>query len=137
MKIKSKHEFNGCDAEQVWEKLLDIELLGSIIPDSKGLKKVGRNKYESWIPMTVKLKPTKVKVKTKVKITFELKKINKPKSFRLIANGKGLKADGTFRLREEKNVTTVNYQVDTPNLFGKKVKKALPKLFNKIEAQCR
>lgn len=133
MRIRSKHRIK-CDREQVWDKLMDFNFLGGTIPGLKGLKKIGRNKYEGWIPF--RGKPLGIKVKADVKATFELKKINKPRSFRLIATGTGLKSKGDFRLKRNENATIVSYQVDAPSPLGKKVKKALPKLFKAIEAKC-
>ena len=135
MKIKSKHEFKCCDPEQVWEKLMDIKFLNSIIPGLNGLKKIGRNKYKGKLPVKKKIFKGK-KVKLDVKIKVELKEINKPKSFRLIAAGMGKKSRADFQLKQSKNTTTLNYQVDTPSKVGVKINKALPKLLRKIEAQC-
>ena len=133
MKIKSKHQFECCDREQVWEKLMNIEFLSTIIPDSEDLKKIGKNKYEVKMPlkMKVKVKPFgSMEKKIKVKTTIELKRLNKPKSFRLIATGKGLESNGEFRLKRKNRATIVHCGVDAPSLIGKKVKKALPTLFD-------
>jgi len=134
MHIEGSYEFES-ERELVWDVLMDIDVLGSIIPGLKGLKKTGKTKYKGKLPVKKKILMGK-KVKLNVKIKVELKDINKPKSFRLIVAGMGKKSKADFRLRQSENTTTVNYQVDTPSKVGKKIKKALPKLFRKIEAQC-
>jgi carbon monoxide dehydrogenase subunit G len=124
--------------------LVDIDVLGRIISDSKGLQEIGESRYQGKLP--VKLGPLKGKVKTNV----ELADINEPNSFRLIVkgicSGVRLNGEGIFRLKERENVTTVRY---TGNLrmgdgipgFVKgeakgRLQKALHKLFKKIEDQC-
>ncbi|MCY3796764.1 MAG: SRPBCC domain-containing protein [Chloroflexi bacterium] len=152
MKIKSKHEFNCCDPDQVWEKLTDIDLLSSIISDRKGLNKVGKNKYRGKLP--VKRNPINGKLDT----TFTLKDIKEPKRFSLNVRGKKDKIRvsnrGTFSLGKYEGTTTVNYKgslkiyfkgplgahIDVSAVAGKKAKrsleKALASLFRKIDRQC-
>ena len=152
MKIRSKHEFKCCDPEQVWEKLLDIDLLSSIISDGKGLRKVGKNKYRGKLP--VKQAPINGKLDT----SFTLRKIDESKYFQLYVRGKidniRVSNRGTFSLSEYKDKTTVNYKgrlkiyfkgllnakIDVSAIAGKKAKKSLEKalasLFRKIDRQC-
>ena len=152
MKIRSKHEFNCCDPEQVWEKLLDIDLLSSIISDRKGLRKVGNNRYRGKLP--VKQAPINGKLDT----SFTLRQIDEPKHFRLHVRGKidniRVTNRGTFSLSEYKDKTTVNYKgslkiyfkgplnakIDVSAVAGKKAKKSLEKalasLLRKIDRQC-
>ncbi|MDE2635248.1 MAG: SRPBCC domain-containing protein, partial [Chloroflexota bacterium] len=96
MKIKSKHEFKCCDRDQVWDKLTDIELLGSIIIDGKGLKKVGKNRYKGALPLKMPA------IEGKLAATFKLEKMRKPKSFRLHVKGKNgairVSSKGIFKL---------------------------------------
>ncbi|MCY3947544.1 MAG: SRPBCC domain-containing protein [Anaerolineaceae bacterium] len=134
MRIKGSYDLN-CERERVWDSVTNIDVLSSIIPGSARLKKVRKNKYECMVSR--KVKKQRVKVRLKVKTTFELKNINKPKTFRLIAYGVGFKAHCNFRLNQRENFTTVSYEGKVPGgSLGKKVKKALPKLFRKIETQC-
>ena len=154
MKIKSKHEFKCCDPEQVWEKLMDIDLLGSIISDRRGLQQVSRNKYEGKLP--VEAGPLNGKLAT----SFTLKGKNKPKQFLLNVKGKlhdfRVSVDGGFSLKQAADMTTARYQgslklemvvhfpvhtrVRMPEPVEYNVKKSLEKtlkkLFRKIEAQC-
>ncbi len=151
MKIKSKHEFKCCDPEQVWEKLMDIDLLGSIIADGKGLKKIGRNRYKGKLPLKMPA------IKGKLATTFKLEDIDKPKNFRLYVRGKNgairVSSKGKFELSKEPD-TTVRYEgrlklgfklpagvkAGMPSPVNKEAKKSLEKalasLFRKIDRQC-
>ncbi len=151
MKIKSKHKFKCCDPEQVWEKLMDIDLLGSIIADGKGLKKVGRNRYKGMLPLKMPA------IKGKLATTFKLEDIDKPKKFRLNVRGKNgairVSSKGNFKLSKEPD-TTVRYEgrlnlgfklpagvkAGMPGPVNKEAKKSLEKalasLFRKIDRQC-
>ncbi len=71
IKITSAHKFS-CHPELVWDKLMDIDLLGSIIADGKGLKKVSPKKYKGKLP--VNAGPLRGKLAT----TIMLKKQKKP-----------------------------------------------------------
>ena len=143
MRINSSHELK-CDHERVWDKLMDIDVLSNIISGSKGLKEIGENEFQGRLP--IKLGPIKGRVKTR----FKLVEINKPKSFRLIVKSKDSKmpftGDGVFRLKQKENVVTVRYTGEAHlggaiGHFGKSkakqtLKKALKKLFTKIEKLC-
>jgi carbon monoxide dehydrogenase subunit G len=143
MHIEGSYEFDF-KRELVWDVLMDIDVLGSIIPGSQGLQEIGENNYQGKLP--VKLGPIKGKFKTK----FKLADINKPKSFQLIVKSKGpgvrFTGEGVFRLNHKENVTAVRYARDVriggaiaPVVKGtvkRSVKKALRKLFKKIEEQC-
>ncbi len=106
MRIRSRYKIK-CDRESVWAKLMDIDALGSIISDSKGLKRIGENRYRGNLPVKAG------SINGKVKTRFKLADINKPKKFRLILNGKGLGLDfdgeGVFRLKQDEACTDVSY----------------------------
>ena len=143
MKIRSRHKFK-CDREHVWEKLMDVDLLGSIISDRRGIRKVGESRYRGNLPIEVG--PYKGKVKTH----FKLADINERKSFRLILKGKGLGLDfdgkSVFRLKEGEGCTNVSYSGNlhfhnaipgfVQGEIHTRLKKSLKKLFRKIEVQC-
>lgn len=151
MKIKSKHKFKCCDPEQVWEKLMDIDLLGSIIADGKGLKKVGRNRYKGKLPLRMPA------IKGKLATTFKLEDIDKLEGFRLNVRGNNgairVSSKGKFELSKEPG-TTVRYEgrldlslklpagvrASMPGPVNKEAKKSLEKalasLFRKIDRQC-
>ena len=144
MRIKSKHKFN-CDREQVWDSLMDIDLLSSIISDRRGLKRIGKNHYQGNLPINAA--PFKGKVSTR----FKLVDINEPRKFRLILSGRGLgldfKGEGEFRLKQDGTQTRVSYSghMNFVNaipgfVLGEihsRLKMTLTKLFKKIEKQCR
>ena len=152
MTIKSKYEFKSCNPEQVWEKLMDVDLLGGIIADGKGLNKVGANKYEGKLP--VSLGPIEGRLRT----TLKLKKLDKPKRFTLKVYGKWrdqrVSGKGTFTLNKSGCSTKVKYEggltlfmwgplgvkIDHPGplqVMGQNhVAKAMNKLFRKIDKQC-
>ena len=46
MHIEGSYDFDF-ERELVWDVLMDIGVLGSIIPGSKGLEEIGENKYQS------------------------------------------------------------------------------------------
>ncbi|MCY4021786.1 MAG: SRPBCC domain-containing protein [Chloroflexi bacterium] len=151
MKINSKHKFKCCDPEQVWDKLMDIDYLSSVISDRKGPKRIGKKKYRGQLP--VKMDPIEGKLDT----TFKLNDIDKPKNFRLHVRGKNgairVSSKGKFKLSKEPD-TTVRYEgrlnlglklpaglnAGAPGPVNKKAKKSLEKalasLFRKIDRQC-
>jgi len=150
--IKSRHEFKCCDPEQVWEKLMDIDLLGSIIADGRGLKKVDNNRYRGKLP--VSLGPIQGKLQT----TLKLKKLDKPKRFTLEVFGKWhdqrVSGKGTFTLSKSGGSTKVKYiggltlfmrgplgvTIDHPGplqvMAQNLIKNAMNKLFRTIDRQC-
>ena len=82
MHIEGSYEFDS-RRELVWDVLMDIDVLGSIIPGSQGLQAIGENKYQS--KLAVKVGP----VNGKFEANFELADVNAPESYRLIVSGKG------------------------------------------------
>lgn len=152
MTITSEHEFKTCDPEQVWEKLMDIDLLGGIIADGRGLSQVGRNRYEGRLPVT--LGPIQGRLRT----TLKLKKLDRPKRFTLKVYGKWhdqrVSGKGTFTLRKIGGSTKVKYRgkltlfmrgplrvrIDHPGplqvMAQNHVKSAMKELFRKIDEEC-
>ena len=52
MHIEGSYDFDS-KSELVWDVLMDIDVLGSIIPGSKGLEEIGENKYQSKLSVRV------------------------------------------------------------------------------------
>ncbi len=151
MKVKSKHTFKCCDPEQVWDKLMDVDRLGSIITEGKGLKKVGRNKYKGKLPLKMPV------VKGDLATTFRLKGVDTPNEFRLNVRGKNgnirVSSRGTFKLSQEPD-TVVTYEGRLKLYFKlpagieagmpgpvnteakKSLEQALASLLRKIDRQC-
>ena len=82
MHIEGSYEFDS-KRELVWDVLMDIDVLGSIIPGSQGLQEIGENKYQS--KLAVKVGP----VNGKFEANFELADVDAPESYKLIVEGKG------------------------------------------------
>ena len=98
MHIEGSYDFES-ERELVWDVLMDIDVLGSIIPGSKGLEAIGENKYQS--KLAVRVGPVNGKFESK----FELVDIDKPESYRILVEGKGpaghVTGEGTIRLAQD------------------------------------
>ena len=146
MHIEGSYDFEY-ERELVWDLLMDIEVLGSIIPGSKGLQEIGENKYES--KLAVKVGP----VNGKFEAQFELVDMLAPESYRLLVEGKGpaghVNGVGTIRLEQNDGGTVMHYAGDAR--IGGKIaavgqrlldvaarqitKQALKKLSKQVEAR--
>lgn len=109
MHIEGSYDFQG-ERQLVWDALMDLDVLGSIIPGSQGLEEIGENKYHSRL--AVRVGP----VNGKFEASFELADINEPQSYRLLVEGKGpaghVTGAGTIELSQENNTTTMRYAGD-------------------------
>ena len=109
MHIEGSYDFES-ERELVWEVLMDMDVLGGIIPGSKGLEAIGENKYQS--KLAVRVGP----VNGKFEANFELADINAPESYRLLVEGKGpaghVTGEGTIRLEGENGKTVMHYAGD-------------------------
>ncbi len=109
MHIEGSYDFEF-ERQLVWDVLMDIDVLGSIIPGSKGLEAIGENKYQS--KLSVRVGP----VNGKFEANFELADINEPESYRLLVEGKGpaghVNGEGRIRLARENGLTVMRYAGD-------------------------
>ena len=109
MHIEGSYDFDF-ERELVWDVLMDIDVLGSIIPGSKGLEEIGENKYQS--KLAVKVGP----VNGKFEANFELVDVVAPESYRLLVEGKGpaghVTGEGTISLEHENGKTIMRYAGD-------------------------
>ncbi len=109
MHIEGSYDFEF-ERELVWDVLMDIDVLGSIIPGSKGLEEIGEKKYQS--KLSVRVGP----VNGKFESQFELVDVNPPESYRLLVEGKGpaghVKGAGTIRLEQAAGKTVMHYAGD-------------------------
>ncbi len=109
MHIEGSYDFKHA-RELVWDALMDLEVLGSIIPGSQGLEEIGENKYQS--KLAVKVGP----VNGKFEASFELADVAPPQSYRLLVEGKGpaghVSGAGTIELSQENGVTVMHYAGD-------------------------
>ena len=146
MHIEGSYEFDYA-RELVWDVLMDVDVLGSIIPGSKGLIQIGDNKYESRL--SVRVGP----VNGKFQSSFELRDVNAPESYRLVVEGKGpaghVTGEGEIRLAQANGATVMHYAGDARiggkiaavgqrliDVAAKQItKQALKKLSKQIEAR--
>lgn len=109
MHIEGSYDF-AFERELVWDVLMDIDVLGSIIPGSKGLEAIGENKYQS--KLSVRVGP----VNGKFEAQFELADINAPESYRLLVEGKGpaghVTGEGAIRLEAADGGVVMHYAGD-------------------------
>ncbi len=109
MHIEGSYDFEF-ERQLVWDVLMDIDVLGSIIPGSKGLEAIGENKYQS--KLSVRVGP----VNGKFEANFELADINEPESYRLLVEGKGpaghVNGEGLIRLEAVDGSTVMIYAGD-------------------------
>ena len=109
MHIEGTYEFES-DRQLVWDMLQDKEVLGSIIPGSKGLEEVEENKFHT--ALAVKVGP----VNGKFEADIELTDVNEPESYKLIVNGKGpaghVTGEGVIRLEQNEAITIMHYAGD-------------------------
>ncbi len=109
MHIEGSYEFESA-RELVWDALMDIEALGSIIPGSKGLQEIAANTYQSRL--AVKVGP----VSGKFESTFELAEVKPPASYKLIVAGRGpaghVTGEGVIRLEQRAGKTVMHYAGD-------------------------
>ena len=109
MHIEGSYDF-AFEREQVWDALMDMDVLGSVIPGSNGLQAIGENKYQSRL--AVKVGP----VNGKFEANFELADINQPESYRLLVTGKGpaghVTGEGLIRLERADSATVMHYAGD-------------------------
>lgn len=141
MKIRSKHRIN-CDREQVWERLIDFNYLGKVIPGGKKFTQIDRNRCKGKLRLKVGL------ISLEIDVTLKRLKINEPYSFRLNVYAKGkVNGDVDFTLLQKGDCRTELTVVGTLNLKSalnklegkvqKKLKKAIRDLCNKIENDCK
>ncbi len=146
MHIEGSYDFES-GRELVWDVLMDIDVLGSIIPGSKGLEAIGENKYQS--KLAVRVGPVNGKFESK----FELADIDKPESYRILVEGKGpaghVSGEGTIRLEQDGSGTVMHYAGDARiggkiaavgqrllDVAAKQIaKQALKKLAQQVEAR--
>ena len=109
MHIEGSYDFKHA-RELVWDALMDLEVLGSIIPGSQGMEEIAENKYHS--KLQVKVGP----VNGKFEASFELADVKAPESYRLLVEGKGpaghVSGAGTIALSQENGVTVMRYAGD-------------------------
>ncbi len=110
MKIKGQHKL-AAPRQQVWEALLDPEVLARTLPGCESLDPIGENQYK----MKMKLALAAVQGLFDGKVALE--DPQPPESYRLVVEGTGkigfLNGGGRFRLEEAgADETLVHYEGD-------------------------
>jgi hypothetical protein len=90
--------------------LLNPDVIGSVVPGSKGLEEIEPNKFHT--ALVVKVGP----VNGKFEANIDLADIDEPESYKHIINGKGpaghVTGEGLIRLEETDSMTIMHYAGD-------------------------
>ena len=147
MHIEGSYDFEF-ERELVWDVLMDIEVLGSIIPGSKGLQEIGENKYQS--KLAVKVGPVNGKFEATCRIDRcdGARELPADRGRQRVPPGH-VTGEGTIRLAQEGSGTVMYYAGDARiggkiaavgqrllNVAAKQItKQALKKLSKQVEAR--
>ncbi len=106
MKLEGSHTFNA-PRDEVWEALLDPDVLRSALPGCEELKQVGENEYEATL--NVRVGPVQGRFKGGVRLS----ELNPPESYRISVDGQGapgfVKGEGAVTLEEDAGTTVMHY----------------------------
>lgn len=110
MKVKGKHTVPA-PQEQVWDALLDPNVLAKTLPGCESLEPIGENQYRMRMKLAIS------SVQGLFDATVHLKDPQPPTSYRLEIDGKGkigfVKGGGTLQLEPEgESSTVVRYEGD-------------------------
>ena len=109
MKIQGDHHFDA-PRDEVWQALLDPEVLGATVPGSQGLEQVGDNAYEG--KLKIKVGPVQGQFQGKV----ILEDLDPPNGYRLKIDGRGpagfMNGIGSLALSDDGGGTLMAYDVD-------------------------
>lgn len=109
MKLSGSHHY-PYPPEQVFEALLDPEVLSRTLPGCEDLQQTGENQYAGKLKM--KVGPVQGVFQGKV----ELHELDPPTSYRLKLEGSGapgfMNGDGAIRLEPKDGGTELHYEID-------------------------
>lgn len=109
MKIEGDYTFD-VSRDDVWEALLDPDVLRSALPGCEELKQVGENEYEATL--NVRVGP----VQGRFTGSVTLSELNAPESYHMSVSGQGapgfVKGDGDITLEEQDGSTVMHYTGD-------------------------
>ena len=110
MKLAGEHRFDS-PREQVWQALLDAEVLSRCLPGFERLELVGENEYEG--ALNLRVGPVQGKFQGKLTLSG----LRPPEGYELVMKGQGpagfIDGRGSLGLVEEGSGTTLSYDVDT------------------------
>lgn len=116
MKIEGDYLFNG-PREDVWEIILDPEVLATALPGTKSLNKVGDNEYEG--EMNVRVGPVAGVFAGRLVVSNEVP----PESFTMTVDGRGapgfINGSGNVTLNDQGDGTTMMTYEGEVNIGGK------------------
>jgi hypothetical protein len=106
MDLSGSYTFDAPKAE-VWQALMDPEVLAKVMPGCEKLEQVGENQYQA--ELKIKVGP----VQGNFSGNIELLDINEPDSYRMKVDGKGpagfMKGDGEVKLEAQGQTTLMHY----------------------------
>ena len=109
MKLEGSYTFEA-PRDDVWQALMDPDVLANVMPGCKGLEQIGENKYEGIL--NIKVGPVQGKFQGTVTIT----EANEPESYRMEVDGRGapgfMKGTGEVRLEDQGETTILHYSGD-------------------------
>ncbi len=109
MQLSGDYTFDA-PVEQVWQFMLDPDVLMACLPGCERLDLVGEDEYTAT--MTIGVAMIKGKYEGRVKISDK----NEPSSYRMLIEGKGpqgqVSGDGLLELSEQDGGTLVNWSGD-------------------------
>ena len=109
MKIDGTYTFNA-SREEIWESMLDPEVLSRTLPGVQELEKIGENQYKA--KMKIRIGP----VQGLFMGTVNLSQLQPPVSCHLEVDGKGapgfVKGEGDLELEEQGDTTLMKYSGD-------------------------
>lgn len=109
MKIQGEHRFKA-PRQEVWEALLDPEVLSRTVPGSEGLEQTGENEFRGKLKM--KIGPVQGVFEGKV----ELSDLEPPTGYRITIDGRGalgfMNGTGVLSLSDDDGGTRLAYEVD-------------------------
>lgn len=110
MKIQGTYTFKDISRKEVWDFLMNPDVIATVMPGCEKMEPVGEDAYEATLSVGI----AAFKGKYTSKITLYDK--NPPEKYRLKVEGKGahgfIQADVTIELAEENGQTVLQYDAD-------------------------
>ena len=109
MKIQGNHHFDA-PRDEVWQALLDPEVLAATVPGSQGLERTGDNEYQG--KLKIKVGPVQGVFEGPVRLSD----LDPPNGYTMKIEGKGpagfVNGSGSLRLGDAETGTDLAYDVD-------------------------
>lgn len=109
MKLSGEYSYD-VPRDQVWEALLDPEVLSRTLPGCEDLQRIGENEYAGKLKM--KVGPVQGVFEGKVKLSD----LDPPNGYHLRIDGRGapgfMNGDGRLTLEDQGNSTLLRYEIE-------------------------